>query len=177
MPERTPADLADFIATESIAARLISDIGATPTVPAAAAALGVRSEQIVKTLLFLVETPDAPDGVPVVVISNGESRVEKRTSALKQEQEKSERLLLNVLPKAIADRLKHEPRPIANAFDEVTVLFADIVNFSEVSSHVSPRELVQILNQIFSAFDRLSEKYGVEKIKTIGDAYSSRQLH
>ncbi len=100
-----------------------------------------------------------------------ESRVEKRTRALKLEQEKSESLLLNILPKAIAQRLKHEPRPIANAFDEVTVLFADIVNFSEVSSHVSPRELLQILNQIFSAFDCLSEKYGVEKIKTIGDAY------
>ena len=81
MPERTPADLAEFIATESIAARLIADIGETPTVPAAAAALGVRAEQIVKTLLFLVETPDAPDGLPVVVISNGESRVEKRPLA------------------------------------------------------------------------------------------------
>jgi class 3 adenylate cyclase/integral membrane sensor domain MASE1 len=100
-----------------------------------------------------------------------ESRVEVRTRDLRQEREKSESLLLNILPKAIAERLKHEPRPIANAFDEVTVLFADIVNFSEVSSHVSARQLVQILNQIFSAFDHLSAKYGVEKIKTIGDAY------
>lgn len=81
MSERKPADLAEFIATQSIAARLIADIGETPTVPAAAAALGVRAEQIVKTLLFLVETPDAPDGLPVVVISNGESRVEKRPLA------------------------------------------------------------------------------------------------
>ena len=77
MSERTPSDLAHFIASESIAARLIADIGETPTVPAAAVALGVRSEQIVKTLLFLVETPDAPAGLPVVVISNGESWVEK----------------------------------------------------------------------------------------------------
>ena len=81
MPERTPADLAQFISAESIAARLIADIGETPTVPAAAAALGVRSDQIVKTLLFLVETPEAPAGLPVVVISNGESRVEKRPLA------------------------------------------------------------------------------------------------
>ena len=81
MPELIPADLARFIATESITARLIADIGETPTVPAAAAALGVGSEQMVKTLLFLVETPDAPDGLPVVVISNGESRVEKRPLA------------------------------------------------------------------------------------------------
>ncbi|MFZ1757112.1 MAG: YbaK/EbsC family protein [Caldilineaceae bacterium] len=81
IPERTPADLARFIAAESIAARLIADIGETPTVPAAAAALGVCPEQIVKTLLFLVETPAAPDGQPVVVISNGESRVDRRPVA------------------------------------------------------------------------------------------------
>ncbi len=74
---QTPVDLARFIAEESIRARLIADIGETPTVPAAAAALGVRSEQIVKTLLFLVETAAQPQGEPVVVISNGESRVEK----------------------------------------------------------------------------------------------------
>lgn len=81
MNPKTPADLARYIAEQKIRARLISDIGETPTVPAAAAALGVRAEQIVKTLLFLVETPDAPGGVPVVVISNGESRVEKRPLA------------------------------------------------------------------------------------------------
>ena len=81
MPERTPSDLAQFISAESISARLIADIGETPTVPAAAAALGVGPEQIVKTLLFLVETPEAPTGLPVVVISNGESRVEKRPLA------------------------------------------------------------------------------------------------
>lgn len=76
-----PADLTRFIAEESIQARLIADIGDTPTVPAAAAALGVRAEQIIKTLLFLIETPDAPEGTPVVAISNGESRVEKRPLA------------------------------------------------------------------------------------------------
>ena len=74
---KTPADLARSIAEQSIRARLLAELGATPTVPAAAAALGVRSEQIVKTLLFLIETPGQPHGEPVVVISNGESRVEK----------------------------------------------------------------------------------------------------
>lgn len=77
----TPADLTHFIAENAIRARLISDIGETPTVPAAAAALGVGTERIIKTLLFLVETPDAPEPRPVVVISNGESRVEKRPLA------------------------------------------------------------------------------------------------
>ena len=77
MSLQTPADLARFVVAESIRARLISDLGETPTVPAAAAALGVRAEQIIKTLLFLIETPNTDKSTPVVVISNGESRVEK----------------------------------------------------------------------------------------------------
>lgn len=77
MSLQTPADLARFVAAESIHARLIADLGETPTVPTAAAALGVRAEQIVKTLLFLVETPGSASPTAVVVISNGESRVEK----------------------------------------------------------------------------------------------------
>ena len=90
---------------------------------------------------------------------------------LRTEQEKSERLLLNILPEMIADRLKQGQINIADGFAEVTVLFADIVGFTEISSRTSPEELVELLNKIFSAFDRLSEKYGLEKIKTIGDNY------
>lgn len=90
---------------------------------------------------------------------------------LAQEQEKSERLLLNILPETIADRLKNEPQSIAEAFGNVTVLFADIVGFTELSSRLSPYDLVTRLNQIFSRFDALAERYGLEKIKTIGDAY------
>jgi adenylate cyclase len=87
------------------------------------------------------------------------------------EQEKSERLLLNVLPKPIADRLKQGQQTIADNFAEVTVLFADIVNFTELASALSPCELVGLLNQIFSTFDRLVEQRNLEKIKTIGDSY------
>lgn len=87
------------------------------------------------------------------------------------EREKSERLLLNVLPKPIADRLKQGHHNIADNFAEVTVLFADIVNFTRLSVSLSPTDLVQLLNQIFSAFDQLVEQYSLEKIKTIGDAY------
>ncbi|MEG5137916.1 MULTISPECIES: adenylate/guanylate cyclase domain-containing protein [unclassified Microcoleus] len=90
---------------------------------------------------------------------------------LRAEQEKSERLLLNILPEMIADRLKQGQINIADGFAEVTVLFADIVGFTEISSRTSPAELVELLNKIFSAFDCLSEKYGLEKIKTIGDNY------
>lgn len=91
--------------------------------------------------------------------------------ALKVEQEKAERLLLNVLPKPIADRLKQEACSIADSFAEVTVLFADIVDFSRYSAGTSPVRLLDLLNDIFSAFDQLAERYGLEKIKTIGDAY------
>jgi len=94
--------------------------------------------------------------------------------ALKAEQEKSERLLLNILPKPIAERLKQSGGTkgiIADSFPEVTVLFADIVNFTQLASSVSPTGLVTLLNEVFSTFDDLAEKYGLEKIKTIGDAY------
>ena len=91
--------------------------------------------------------------------------------ALKFQQEQSEKLLLNILPKPIAERLKLEETTIADSFEEVSVLFADIVGFTELSARMSPTELVKRLNVIFSHFDQLAEKYGVEKIKTIGDAY------
>ncbi|MDT9199143.1 adenylate/guanylate cyclase domain-containing protein [Limnospira sp. PMC 1042.18] len=90
---------------------------------------------------------------------------------LAAEQQKSERLLLNILPAPIAQRLKQGESTIADSFADVTVLFADIVNFTKLSDNLSPAELVEILNQIFSAFDQLAENYGLEKIKTIGDAY------
>ena len=91
--------------------------------------------------------------------------------ALRLEQEKSDRLLLNILPQPIADRLKQDQSIIADTFNDVTVLFADIAGFTQLSSQVSPTELVSWLNDIFSEFDQLAEKHGLEKIKTIGDAY------
>jgi class 3 adenylate cyclase len=90
---------------------------------------------------------------------------------LKAEQEKSERLLLNILPAPIAARLKHQQGIIAEQFDDVTVLFADIVDFTTLAARITPTELVGVLNQIFSLFDQLAEQHGLEKIKTIGDAY------
>jgi class 3 adenylate cyclase len=90
---------------------------------------------------------------------------------LADEQEKSERLLLNILPEAIAERLKRGESTIADSFADVTVMFADLVGFTKLSANLSPAQLVELLNYIFSAFDDLAEKYGLEKIKTIGDAY------
>ena len=92
------------------------------------------------------------------------------SNALK-EREKANQLLLNILPKSIANKLKNEKGIIANGHDEVSVLFADIVGFTEYSSISSPEQVVSSLDKIFRAFDELSLKYGLEKIKTIGDAY------
>jgi adenylate cyclase len=97
--------------------------------------------------------------------------LEQSLANLSIEQAKSEKLLLNILPSPIADRLKLKSEAIADSFSEATVLFADIVGFTELSSRLTPQELVQCLNRIFSCFDNLAEKYGLEKIKTIGDAY------
>ncbi|HIK11250.1 MAG TPA: PAS domain S-box protein [Oscillatoriaceae cyanobacterium M33_DOE_052] len=91
--------------------------------------------------------------------------------ALQFQREQTETLLLNILPQPIAQRLKQEESTIADHFEAVSVLFADLVGFTEFSSRKSPQELVQVLNRIFSGFDELAERHGLEKIKTIGDAY------
>lgn len=96
---------------------------------------------------------------------------EQAQQALRLEQQKSEQLLLNILPRAIVDKLKQLEGSLAERFDDVTILFADIVNFTPLAAQTSPLELVNWLNQIFSAFDRMAERYQLEKIKTIGDAY------
>jgi class 3 adenylate cyclase len=83
----------------------------------------------------------------------------------------NERLLLNILPASIADRLRRGEAVIADRFDEMTVLFADVVGFTQLALELSPVEIVETLNTVFSAFDRLAERHGLEKIKTIGDAY------
>jgi class 3 adenylate cyclase len=90
---------------------------------------------------------------------------------IQQEQALSERLLLNILPAPIAARLKQGEKAIADDYAEVTVLFADIANFTTISANMKPASLIEMLNTVFLAFDQLAEKAGLEKIKTIGDAY------
>ena len=90
---------------------------------------------------------------------------------LRVEQERSDQLLLNILPRPIANRLKEGQRQIADYFPDVTVLFCDLVGFTQISERLPPAELVSMLNKIFSLFDLLAEKHGLEKIKTIGDEY------
>jgi class 3 adenylate cyclase len=83
----------------------------------------------------------------------------------------NERLLLNILPEPIADRLREGEPLIADRFDDVTLMFADIVEFTRLSASMSPHELVGVLNEVFTVFDGLVDRYGLEKVKTIGDAY------
>ncbi|XZN91303.1 MAG: adenylate/guanylate cyclase domain-containing protein [Microcoleus sp.] len=80
-------------------------------------------------------------------------------------------MLLNILPEVIAERLKKQEGIIADEFAAVTVMFADIVGFTQLSASISPKALVHLLNDIFSKFDRLAHNHGLEKIKTIGDSY------
>jgi len=87
------------------------------------------------------------------------------------EQERSERLLLNVLPAAIAQRLKDGESNIAEFFADCTVMFSSLVGFNQMTAEVPPEELIQMINRIFSTFDRLAETHGLEKIKTLGDSY------
>jgi adenylate cyclase len=90
---------------------------------------------------------------------------------LRGEQVKTDNLLLNILPAEIASILKEEPRTIAEHYEGVSVLFADVVNFTPLSATMTPVELVNLLNEVFSYFDTLVDKYDLEKIKTIGDCY------
>ncbi len=98
-------------------------------------------------------------------------KLTETATALKEEKERSERLLLNILPQSIAAKLKQGQHAIADSYAEVTVLFADIVGFTPLSAQMSPKRLLILLNLIFSMYDCLAEEYGLEKIKTIGDAY------
>ncbi|MCB8943106.1 MAG: response regulator [Ardenticatenaceae bacterium] len=90
---------------------------------------------------------------------------------IEQERRKADELLLNILPEPVSERLKQGQEIIADGFEEVTVLFADIVDFTVLSAQLSPTEIVKLLNDIFSTFDELADQYRLEKIKTVGDEY------
>lgn len=104
-------------------------------------------------------------------IENQTALIQQQHQQLERERQKSENLLLNILPRTIAQRLKENQSVIANHFNSTTILFTDIVGFTKLSENLTPSELVQFLNQIYSSFDNLVEKYQLEKIKTVGDAY------
>jgi guanylate cyclase len=92
-------------------------------------------------------------------------------TALRGEQARAETLLLNILPRSIADKLKVDSRTIADQFSAASILFADVVDFTPRSESLAPTEVVDLLDHLFSHFDALADRYGLEKIKTIGDCY------
>jgi adenylate cyclase len=109
--------------------------------------------------------------ISIILLSYFVREKNRLFSLLRTEQAKSENLLLNILPKEIAAILKNEERTIADHYPEASVLFADMVGFTPLSSRLSPVEIVELLNEVFSFFDTLLDKYNVEKIRTIGDSY------
>lgn len=94
-----------------------------------------------------------------------------KTRRLEEEEKRSERLLLNILPSPIAERLKRQEGPIAEEHESASILFADIVGFTQISSRMRPEAVVRMLNTVFTVFDHIARRYGLEKIKTVGDAY------
>ncbi|MGD2048641.1 MAG: adenylate/guanylate cyclase domain-containing protein [Chloroflexota bacterium] len=121
--------------------------------------------------IFFVLNILAVTGIAFILLHYFVSERNKAYSLLREEQDRSERLLLNVLPIEIAQRLKDEPRIIADHLDSASVLFADIVGSTPLIAGMQPDEAVEWLNDLFSRFDRLVDKHRLEKIRTIGDGY------
>jgi len=122
-------------------------------------------------LIFATFNSTATAGMLIMVALTYRHMVDVAEAALETEYQKSETLLHNILPPAIADRLKQNPKVIADSHKQVTTLFADIVGFTEVAGRSTPESLVTLLNRIFSQFDAAVDDLDLEKIKTIGDAY------
>jgi adenylate cyclase len=135
-------------------------------------ALSDRKERLMGIAVGANDFLNKPVDIQDVTLRVGNAVYAKHLhDQLEVERQKSEQLLLNILPKSIADRMKRGETNIADSFPDVTVLLADLVGFTTLSAHIGPEQIVQLLNEIFSAFDLLTEKHGLEKIKTIGDAY------
>ena len=135
-------------------------------------ALSDRKERLMGVSAGANDFLNKPVDIQDVILRVGNAVYTKHLhDQLQVAQEKSERLLLNILPKPIAERMKQGETNIADSYPDVTVLLADLVGFTTLAAHIGPEQVVQLLNEIFSAFDLLTESHGLEKIKTIGDAY------
>lgn len=121
--------------------------------------------------LFFVMNIGAVSTIVITLLAYFVREKNRLFSLLRMEQDKSENLLLNILPKEIAAVLKNESRTIAEHYSEASILFADMMGFTPLSEKLPPAEMVELLNEAFSFFDSLLDKYNVEKIRTIGDSY------
>ena len=135
-------------------------------------ALSERKERLMGIAVGANDFLNKPVDIQDVILRVGNAVYTKHLhDQLQAEQKKSEYLLLNILPKPVAERMKAGEVNIADSYPDVTVLLADLVGFTTLSAHIGPEQIVQLLNEIFSAFDLLVGKLGLDKIKTIGDAY------
>ena len=140
---------------------LLYGLSATPVAPL----------PLVWVLIFAAFNGAATAGLLLMVALTYRHTVDQAEAALAAEYKKSEALLHNIMPAAVAARLKENPDVIADSHKQVTVLFADIVGFTDMAGGTTPEALVTLLNKTFSRFDALIDAMGLEKIKTIGDAY------
>lgn len=144
----------------TVSAVILGDIRTAPT----------NLPVVIRNGLFVANLV-APAGIAFLVVREFVAQRDRARAALRVEQEKSESLLLNVLPEEVAGQLKDNRDAIAEHYDSVSVLFADIVGFTPISASMSPDRLVHTLNDVFSHFDEIAQEHGVEKIRTIGDNY------
>ena len=122
-------------------------------------------------IAFYILNLGAVSSIAFVLLIRFISQKNEALRLLRQEQERSESLLLNVLPKEVAERLKGSNQIIADYYDSASILFADLAGFTPLTAELTPRQMVEVLNEIYSHFDSLVEELGVEKIRTIGDNY------
>jgi class 3 adenylate cyclase len=127
-----------------------------------------RSKEIQDQLIFTTEEKNSLVSAQNEML---ETKVKERTHELHLESQKSERLMLNILPESIASRLKAGDESISDSYQNATILFSDLVGFTKMSSSKTAEELVFLLNDLFKRFDTRATSLGLEKIKTIGDAY------
>ena len=130
----------------------------------------VADDAVFLDLLFLVNTVGV-FGLVGVIVALFYFQINRTEALLQREYQRSEELLKNILPASVALRLKNGSQTVADNFENVTLLFADIVGFTRLAENLAPAEVVNLLNSVFSEFDLLVERHGLEKIKTIGDEY------
>ena len=174
---KTSSAIALWAFTSPLGALLF--VGGREAIPWFVAFVGLVVVSVRIDSSLAASAPDVPNGLVVTffglnilgVTTTAYVLLQYFVRARERAQARSERLLLNVLPASVAARLKREEGVIADAHDAVTVLFADIVGFTPLAGRLSPSDVVALLDRVFARWDILAARHGVEKIKTIGDAY------
>jgi adenylate cyclase len=162
-----------YLGPDHIAAAIISAVVAATLIIAVFLAVPYDTGLLPRwlTVMSLVTNTVVSCAVLLLIVSYALGQAARAEGAAEREYQRSEKLLSNILPSAIAARLKDDSNVIADRHDEASILFADMEGFTAQASDTAPDELVQFLNRVFSEFDRLVERHGLEKIKTTGDAY------